>query len=195
MLIEWNKVTWYSKLLAVILFVGTFFLGFYFGRIYGLSLSLVNTNLLNDTMNAPINYKDATYKIEGQNVTLLNGVAETEIAPGSASKLMTRYFGNEAYGDLNGDQIPDIAFLLTQDGGGSGTFYYVVAALKVGYGYEGTNAILLGDRIAPQTTEIKNGELIVNYAERRPGEPMSTQPSIGISKYLKVENGSLVEVK
>lgn len=30
MKIIWNKVTWYSKLLAVILFVATFFLGFYF---------------------------------------------------------------------------------------------------------------------------------------------------------------------
>lgn len=30
MKIIWNQVTWYSKLLAVILFVATFFLGFYF---------------------------------------------------------------------------------------------------------------------------------------------------------------------
>jgi hypothetical protein len=31
MAIEWNKVTWYSKLAAVIVFVGTFFLGFWLG--------------------------------------------------------------------------------------------------------------------------------------------------------------------
>lgn len=31
MTIEWNKVTWYSKLVAVIVFVGTFFLGFWLG--------------------------------------------------------------------------------------------------------------------------------------------------------------------
>jgi hypothetical protein len=29
--IEWNKVTWYSKIIAVILFVGTFFIGFWLG--------------------------------------------------------------------------------------------------------------------------------------------------------------------
>jgi hypothetical protein len=34
MKIEWNKVTWYSKLLAVVIFVATFYLGFYFGMIY-----------------------------------------------------------------------------------------------------------------------------------------------------------------
>lgn len=33
--IEWNKVTWYSKLLAVILFVAVFFLGFYLGAEFG----------------------------------------------------------------------------------------------------------------------------------------------------------------
>ena len=34
MVIEWNKVTWYSKLLAVILFVGVFVIAFYFGEQY-----------------------------------------------------------------------------------------------------------------------------------------------------------------
>ena len=32
MKIEWNKVTWYSKLIAVIVFVATFFVGFYLGK-------------------------------------------------------------------------------------------------------------------------------------------------------------------
>ena len=31
MTIEWNKVTWYSKLLAVVVFIATFFLGFWLG--------------------------------------------------------------------------------------------------------------------------------------------------------------------
>lgn len=31
MTIEWNKVTWYSKIVVVIIFVGTFFLGFWLG--------------------------------------------------------------------------------------------------------------------------------------------------------------------
>ena len=75
-------------------------------------------------------YKNATYTIEGQPVTLVDGYAEVPAAPGSASKTVTQYFGNEAVGDLNGDGVPDVAFLLTQNGGGSGTFYYVVAALK-----------------------------------------------------------------
>ncbi len=35
MRIKWNEVTWYSKILAIILFVGVFWLGFYLGQKYG----------------------------------------------------------------------------------------------------------------------------------------------------------------
>jgi hypothetical protein len=136
-------------------------------------------------------YKNASYRIEGQPVTLVDGRAETPVAPGSASKVVTQYFGNEATGDLNNDGLPDRAFILTQNSGGSGTFYYAVVALKTVNGYQGTNAVLLGDRIAPQTTEIKGGQLIVNYADRAPDSPMTAQPSIGVSKYLRVEGATL----
>jgi hypothetical protein len=125
-------------------------------------------------------------------VTLVNGVSETEAAPGSASKIVTRYFGNDATGDLDGDGAPDIAFLLTQSGGGSGTFYYVVVALRTTNGYRGTNAVLLGDRIAPQTILINGSDLIVNFSDRKAGEPMSTSPSVGVSKHLIVVSGKLV---
>lgn len=154
---------------------------------------ILNETTSNNTLAA--NYKDAVYSVNGINVKLTNGYAEMEVAPGSASKLITRYFGNEAIGDLNGDETADVAFLITQDGGGSGTFFYAVAALKTLKGYKGTNAVLLGDRVAPQATEIMDKEIIVNYAERKPNEPMAVQPSVGISKYLRIVNGKLVEVR
>ncbi len=146
---------------------------------------------------APVtaDYKNATYVIEGQPVTLVDGHAETAAAPGAASQVVTQYFGNAATGDLNGDGAPDVAFILTQNSGGSGTFYYAVAALKTATGYQGTSAVLLGDRIAPQTTEIRNGQVIVNYADRAAGEPMTAQPSVGVSKYLNVEGATLVAAR
>ena len=132
--------------------------------------------------------KNATYIVEGKSVTLVNGVAEVEAAPGSTSKIITRYFGNEATGDLNSDGLPDMAFLITQEGGGSGLFYYAVVALKREQGYTVTNVFFVGDRIAPQTTEINESaqELYVNYAERKPDEPMTAQPSVGVTLLLKV---------
>ncbi len=107
----------------------------------------------------------------------------------------TTNFGNNATGDLNGDGLPDIAMITTENPGGSGTFFYVVVELKTSTSTIKTNSIFLGDRIAPQTTEIKNGVLIVNYADRKPSDPMTTQPSVGVSRYFKVVGGELVEVK
>ena len=139
-------------------------------------------------------YKNATYVIDGSSVTLTDGSSVVPTAPGSASTTTTQYFGNMATGDLNTDGLPDVAFILTQNGGGSGTFYYAVAALKTATGYTGTNAILLGDRISPQTTEVSNGVVTVNYADRNMSDPMTTDPSVGVSKYLKIVGGKLMEV-
>ena len=96
---------------------------------------------------------------------------------------------------MNGDGIEDVAFILTQDTGGSGIFYYVAVALGSNQGYRGLNAVLLGDRIAPQTTEIKAGQVVVNYADRLPDEPFTTSPSVGKSRYLQVSDDNLVEVE
>jgi hypothetical protein len=61
--------------------------------------------------------------------------------------------------------------------------------------YQGTNAVLLGDRIAPQTIDIRNGVVIANYADRRSNESMTTPPSIGKSKYLAIKEGRLEEIE
>jgi len=138
--------------------------------------------------------RNATYIIEGEEFTLVNGRAEKEITPDSASKTIVLYFGNASIGDLNGNSRDDVAFLLTKDNGGSGTFYYVAVALNTEKGYQGTNAILLGDRIAPQTTQIQDGKIIVNYADRRTDEAMVTRPSIGITKQFVLEGTTLKDV-
>lgn len=139
-------------------------------------------------------YKNISYVIEGETIPLHDGTYEAQAAPGSVEKVDTEYFGNETKGDFNNDGREDVAFVLTQSGGGTGSFFYVVAALKTADGYQGTNAIFLGDRIAPQTTEFRGGQIIVNYADRKPGEPLSADPSVGVSKYLKVSADKLVEV-
>ncbi|MDD4990489.1 MAG: hypothetical protein PHW31_04290 [Candidatus Pacebacteria bacterium] len=139
--------------------------------------------------------KNCAYILEGKSITLKDGYSEEEIATGSASKSITQYFGNEATGDFNNDGFEDIVFLLTQSNGGSGTFFYAVVAFGLSDGYQGTNAIFLGDRIAPQTTEFRNGEIIVNYAQRKPDESMTAAPSLGVSKYFQVSENNLIEIQ
>lgn len=131
-------------------------------------------------------YKNTTFMIEGHKVRLVNGTA-------AGGEVMTRYFGNDLKTDLNGDGIPDIAFLLTQTGGGSGTFFYVVGAVQKADGtYVGSDGYFLGDRIAPQNiNESQNPRqknvIVVNYADRAAGEPMTARPSVGKSVYLKLD--------
>lgn len=140
--------------------------------------------------------KDATYVINGEVITLENGYAETETVPNNASKSITRYFGNELYTDLNGDGLEDVAFILTQETGGSGTFFYAVAAVQTGNGYVGSDGYLLGDRVAPQNTTVSpnprhKNVVVFNYADRAQNEPMTTKPSIGKSVYLKLDPETL----
>lgn len=103
----------------------------------------------------------------------------------------THYFGNELITDLNDDGRDDVVFIITHQPGGSGTFYYAVAALNTADGYLGSEGYFLGDRIAPQSIEISQNPrhvnvVVVNYADRAPGEPMIASPSVGKSVYLKL---------
>lgn len=139
---------------------------------------------------APIlGFEDAVYDIDGRIVRLAGGVSEIDITPGSALKIITRYFGNEVRHDFNNDGREDVAFLLTQEAGGSGMFYYIVAALNTENGYTGSHGFFLGDRIAPQTTGMsqdpdQGNVVVVNYADRAEGESFSVSPSIGKSVRL-----------
>lgn len=151
-----------------------------------------DTNLPNNTgNNSQVKAYDATYKINGQEVKLENGIASTDSAPGSASKTVTKYFGNDVKGDFDKDGTEDTAFLVTQTTGGSGVFYYVTTLLNKKSGKVGVDAVLLGDRIAPQSMSVgPNNTVVVNYADRNPGESFSTQPSVGKTIELKVETNT-----
>ncbi len=136
-------------------------------------------------------YKNISYVIDGTIVSLKDGVSEVAI-PDSSATVVTRYFGNEVFKDLNSDGREDVVFLLTQETGGSGTFFYVVAALNTETGYVGSQAFFLGDRIAPQSTELgPDTQVVVNYADRATDESMSTPPSVGKSVRLLLDVESM----
>ncbi len=157
-------------------------------------LVLIARYELRDTMHQVADYKNASYAIEGRSVTLASGIATIqEQEGGSVSEV--RYFGNEVVADFNEDSYSDVAFILTQSGSGSGTFYYLVVALGDEKGYRGTNAMFLGDRIAPQTTEFRDGVIVVNFADRGVGEPMTARPSIGVTRRFSIQSSMLVSAQ
>lgn len=135
--------------------------------------------------------RDGTYTVNGEAVMLKDGVSEVATSNSSA-KVVTRYFGNELSTDLNGDGREDVFFLLTQETGGSGVFYYAVAALNTVDGYIGTEATFISDRIAPQSTNKGEGTtVVVNYAVRKAGEAFSVSPSVGKSIVFKLDPATL----
>jgi hypothetical protein len=163
-----------------------------FSMIFG-TVSWVNgggnaAGLLGQSATDPLN---ATYLIEGNAVRLMGGRCELPPAPGSATKIGTAVLGQPVYGDMDDDGDKDAALLLTHDPGGSGTFYYVVAALNVNDRYHGTNAVLLGDRIAPKDIGVRNGAVVVHFADRRREEPMSAVPSVNKLTYLILKKDKL----
>jgi heat shock protein HslJ len=171
-----------KNILIAIIILLTLILG------WGIYISVVTHNVNVAQDDGIINEKDATYVINGQKVTLKDGISDNKIVSGSASTVVTRYFGNEVRLDFNGDGREDVAFIMVQNTGGSGTFYYLVAALNTPEGYIGSEGVFLGDRIAPQTTEIVKGNIIlVNYADRAPGESFAIQPSVGKSIWLLLD--------
>lgn len=161
--------------------------------IAGLSVSMAGTGedpsaTPNDVATDPLN---ATYWIDGSAVRLIDGRAETAAAPGSVTKVRTHVSGQPVYGDMNGDGKKEAALLLVHDPGGSGTFYYAAAALNFRNRYHGTNGVLLGDRIIPSDIRIHNGVLVIQYADRRPEEPMSAEATVVKSAALILEDNRL----
>ena len=48
---------------------------------------------------------------------------------------------------------------------------------------------------SPQNIEIRDGVIIAKYADRKVDEPMTTPPSIGLSKYFVLKENMLTERK
>jgi hypothetical protein len=133
----------------------------------------------------------ASYRIGGRDVALHDGKHDEPAAPGSAARNTTIVWGTPVAADLDGDGDQDAIVIIENEPGGSGAFYYIAAATLDAGNYVGSSAVLLGDRIAPQTVTFANGVVTVAFAERRPGEPMSTPPSVGVSRRFVYRDGEL----
>lgn len=150
-------------------------------------LFFLNTSIYNGAAEngLSVDFKEITFSLSGVSVALENGVATARTSLSGDAESTIRYFGNEVSQDMDGDGGEDIAFLITQETT-QGTYFYLVGALARSGGYLGTEAVLLGKDIAPQTTEKGAGrQVIVNYAERTGGE------SIGRSLYLLLDTETL----
>ena len=104
-----------------------------------------------------------------------------------------QYFGNEVAGDLNGDGVSDIAFIISRVDPDRGTLYYLVSSLTTDKGHVGTNLLYLGDKVEPKVISITDGIIGVTYVDHT-GKPIKSATStIEVTKvfYAHVESGIL----
>lgn len=139
---------------------------------------------------------NATYSVQdapGGDVTLKEGKAEEELAPGSASKYTAQIAEPLANGTLDGK--PYAAAVLITSGGGSGSFYNL-AVVPNNNGQPGTGmTAFLGDRIKVTAIAFANNLVNVNYFDRKEGEPMTAEPTVAVTKAYQVVDGKLVEAQ
>ena len=136
---------------------------------------------------------NATYGIETDDVTLVDGRSEVPVAPRSATQTVTVLSVRRAYGELAGAGAADAGVVVTQDPGGSGTFYYL-AALRGSAGAGAADTVFLGDRIIVDDVSVAHGRLTVSYLIRRPSEPFAATPTVPVRRSFVLENDSLIEV-
>ncbi len=147
---------------------------------------------LDTNPSAPDEYAllNASYVIEGQEITLVNGKAESPAAPDSATMVTTEQGHPNIVEELiDGDHYATL--VLKQTPGGSGTFYYLFAIIN-GVATEG---YFLGDRIEIQKITIEDKKIVAIYLDRKENEPMTTEPSVEVKKTFTVKDSQLIEQK
>jgi hypothetical protein len=168
------------------------------GKVFTNTVQVASRDIVESTSTFPeknMNPKNTSYDIEGIAILLQNGkgVYATSTSEVSSSSTV-EYFGNDLRVDLNNDSKEDAAFFVTRkEVGTQDIYYYLVVALNTRDGYIGTNGILIGDRITPQSIEFKNGEMVATYLDRKPDESMKSKPTVSLSRHFKITDTTLEE--
>jgi len=124
---------------------------------------------------------------------LENGYYSESAAPQSASKIIVKLGDFKTYGDVNGNGSIDAAVILQAEGGGSGSFSYLVVLLNNAGSYKALDAVFLGDRIQVESLDITRKKIRVVLYDRGIGESMSVRPSLRKSIIFLISGDSLVE--
>ena len=96
-------------------------------------------------------------------------------------------------GDLDHDGSPDAVVVLLSSGGGSGTFFELVAVLNTAQGLTPLPSVTLGDRIDLRRLEVQGGAIGVEFLMAGPDDPMCC-PRTPARRAFKVEGERLVAI-
>lgn len=136
---------------------------------------------------------NATYRFEGQDVTLVNGTTEQPVR-GSLVNAVVSLSPMQASGELSGHGKFDAVVVLTQTGGKVGTFSYIAVLLADAAGQlasTSTNVQLIGDRVILKNIGVDRGTITVDYLDYNTGQSKQSAPSLVQSRKYKVVAGVL----
>lgn len=134
---------------------------------------------------SPLN---ATYIIEGESFTLVDGFASKEITPESSLRNEVSIIGEPVFGDLDRDGDEDALVILLNESGGSGSFFYTAIAANVDGEYQGTDTMFLGDRINLESFVIDDERAKIKYSVRAEVESFAVEPSVGKELHLQLDS-------
>ena len=91
-----------------------------------------------------------------------------------------------AVGDLDGDQIAEAAVIVGHNGGGSGTFIFLVALRDGPDGPEYAGSWMLGDRTGVKRLRIRDGRILADLIVHGPSDP-SCCPSVRVREEFTLQ--------
>ncbi len=160
------------KIVILILFLIAVVFG---GYVYFFADDDISNDDLNSlTKTLPSNPLNATYELDGEDVTLNNGFATTS----DGGELVS--VGDVSYGDLNNDTDEDSAFILKKKNGDK-ISYFVVPAIKDGEGFLGLKSAFLGENKDNLSLSIEDGLIVVD--------------DNGFTRYFKILGISITEIE
>jgi len=132
-------------------------------------------------------YRSSMWKIG--TIRLTDGAYKNE------KEFVSMWLGDKiAFGDLNGDGAEDAVAVLGSSGGGSGSFYELVAMIDRNGSPRQAAIRFLGDRIAVKNLSIRSGRIRVGRSKHAPNDPLCC-PSLNVTEEYGLRGGSLSRLR
>ncbi len=114
--------------------------------------------------------RNAEYQFNQERVRLSDGLLKRKVSWSDYVRESWQLREPIAFGDLNDDGAEDAAVVLSYNGGGSGTFYNVLAVLNENGAPVHVASISIGDRIRLNALEVAAGVITVKMVAHGPND-------------------------
>ncbi len=129
---------------------------------------------------------------ENTPIQFTNGEGQIVFGDGATERVSAGIVNDTvAFGDLDGDGIPDAAVVVFISGGGSGTFIHLVAVLDRDGAPAQAAWAFLGDRVPVENLTIASGQIVATLLTHRPSDGLCC-PTLNITRAFTLSGDQLV---